>query len=130
MILLIAGMAGNVLSSTMPAAFAGPSLYFEGQISVSSFVIRQCHRATMPAGVNDPSGIQANTKATCGRLCWLEERVLKIKLPHEAVAEILSRCSCGHGDSIPKKSLMQEGCPEMPRWWDRGPHPMGPGAMS
>ena len=26
-----------------------------------------------------------------------EERILKIKVPHAAVSEILSKCSCGHG---------------------------------
>lgn len=34
-----------------------------------------------------------------------QERILKVKLPHEAVAEILSRCSCGHGGRRAPKTL-------------------------
>lgn len=79
--------------------------------------------------------------------CYLnlpaEERILKIKVPHAAVSEILSKCSCGHGGVATNVKSMFAGKFEdnflysfyyfmgtaSDRWWHSGSDSMGPSSM-
>ena len=83
--------------------------------------------------------------------CYLnlpaEERILKIKVPHAAVSEILSQCSCGHGGVEFELWILSFAGQvwgwffclhfitswELPassdRWWHGGSDSMGPSSM-